>query len=390
MSLDIGNKCVGCSSCVVVCPQKCIFMSTNDEGFCYPKVQQSNCIECGLCVNSCPILTRHKYDSKEIRSFAAYSRDMKIRYESSSGGIFSEIALFILNQGGVIYGAAYNNEFRVKHICVDNINDLHKLRGAKYSQSYLGSCYSEISCRLDTGQKVLFTGTPCQVAGLKTFLKKTYSNLYTLDFVCHGIPSPLVWEKYVQYRTKKDSKGILPNIINLRSKSTGWSKYRYSIEFQYPNGIKYSAKSKEDLFMRLFVGDYINRESCSNCQFRGYNRCSDITLGDFWGIWEIAPEMDDNKGTSLVLIQSVKGTEILNQLRNKLVLKEVSLVQTSKNNPSLLYCSQPIKNREKILNLCINGKFEMVSKFLLKREIKFSILKIIKKIFLKLRIILIR
>ena len=357
------SHCTGCSACVNICPKQCIEIAPNEEGFYRLVVHASSCIQCNACTSVCPVEKKNKTETVE-KVFAAYILNQDIRRDSSSGGLFSEIALQILAQNGAVFGAAYIDVLKVAHICVETIDELHKLRGAKYAQSDLGTCFTDILSRLKAGQKVLFSGTPCQVAGLNAFLRKPYSNLFTIDFVCHGVPSPLVWEKYVQYRADKDNGGVLPNAINLRSKSTGWSRYQYSNEYLYPNGTKYSAKSGEDLFMCLFVGDYINRESCADCHFKGYQRCSDLTLGDFWGIWDVAPEMDDNKGTSLVLVHSAAGDEMLHQLVNRIALKEVSLDQASKQNPSLLYSSPAKEDREKILNLCINGEFETVRKYL--------------------------
>lgn len=205
---------------------------------------------------------------------------------------------------------------------------------------------------------MLFAGTPCQTAGLKSYLKKEYENLFTVDFVCHGVPSPEVWKNYVKYRSEQDNEGELPYRINLRSKHTGWSRYHYSNLYEYAGEKKYSAQSSSDLFMRLFVGDYINRESCADCQFKGYDRVSDITLGDFWGIWDIAPEMDDDQGTSLVLTHSEKGNWLLEKIAGNIKLKEVSLEEASRQNPSLIRSSQSNIKRAYALEKGMGGEFE--------------------------------
>ena len=363
------NYCTGCSACVNICPQKCIQMKKDEEGFSFPQMaEESVCIECGACKRVCPVLKDEACSESVSTCYAAFTKNDSLRMESSSGGIFSEIALVILQSGGIIYGAGYNEKGIVKHIRVENEEELHKLRGAKYAQSYLGNCFSDILDKLKGGRKVLFAGTPCQVAGLKSYLQKPYPNLFTIDFVCHGVPSPAVWEKYVSYRAGLDNGGILPEKINMRSKVTGWSRYQYSNEYQYAGGARYTAKSGEDLFMQLFVGDYINRESCANCHFKGYQRCSDLTLGDFWGIWDIAPEMDDNKGTSLVLVHSNMGKEMLENIADHLVLKEVTPEEASRQNPSMLYASPAKENREEILKMCINGEFEAIREYLEKQR----------------------
>ena len=208
----------------------------------------------------------------------------------------------------------------------------------------------------------MFSGTPCQVAGLKSLVGDN-DNLFCVDFVCHGVPSPSAWSGYVKYRAKSDSRGEFPISINLRSKHTGWSKYRYSNLFCYKDGKIYSAKSGQDLYMKLFVGDYINRESCQNCNFKGYSRASDITLGDFWGIWDIDSTMDDNKGTSVVIVQSNKGHDLLKAVANNIVYKEVSLDRAGRQNPSLLNSSIANTNRGKALRLISEERIDECERF---------------------------
>lgn len=233
-----------------------------------------------------------------------------------------------------------------------------KLRGAKYAQSNLLHSFSDTTCRLDKGQWVLFSGTPCQIAGLKYFLRKDYENLFVVDFVCHGVPSPLVWKNYVQYRAEQDNQGAFPIAVNLRSKETGWSRYRYSNAFEYDAGTRHVESNSESLYMKLFIENYINRKSCANCQFKGYSRCSDLTIGDFWGIWDIAPDMDDNRGASIVLVQSAKGAQMLDVIRNKLVTKPVTLEEASAQNPSMLKSSPCNIHRGEVLQLIRTGDFE--------------------------------
>lgn len=370
--MKLANKaiCTGCSACVSICKQKCLVMTPDSRGFCFPKlITPDQCINCGSCQRACPVFRKEQLGENCTKCYAGYTKDSFVRQNSSSGGIFSELAMIILKQGGVVVGAAYEKgSYVVQHICVEDEEKLSYLRGAKYAQSNLNSIFLDIKKRLYVGQRILFVGTPCQVAGLKTFLKKEYENLVTVDFVCHGVPSPLVWEKYVQYRAKKDNGGVMPISINLRSKNTGWSRYQYSNEYQYENGKVYSSLSGDDLFMRLFVENYINRESCSNCHFKGYDRVSDITLGDFWGIWDIYPEMDDNKGTSLILVHSQSARKILEQLFGRIILKEVTLQQTSKQNLSMLISSPAHSEREIVIQKCLDGKFDELEKYFVKQE----------------------
>ena len=355
-----ANLCVGCSACASICPKRCIEMEKDSDGFRYPVfMYPANCVECGMCESACSVLRESIETNDDVPSvYAAFSRDEHTRQDSSSGGIFTEIAKRIIAQNGVVFGAVYNEEFEIHHCCVDKADELYRLRGAKYAESSLGNSFIDILDRLKKGQLVLFSGTPCQVAGLKSFVRKDFDNLICVDFVCHGIPSPMVWKSYIEYRAKDDSDGKLPYSINMRSKATGWSKYQYSNVFEYENSKKHSTLSSQNLFMKLFVGDYISRPSCENCKFKGYNRVSDITLGDFWGIWDIEPEMDDNKGTSVVLIQSEKGQALWNEISDKIKFKEVSLEQASQQNPSMLMPSKANPKREEVLKQIREGRIE--------------------------------
>lgn len=361
IGLPDKDMCTGCTACVNVCPKHCLEMRTDKNGFPFPEiVVKTNCIACGACEKVCPILLTRDYKEVKTTAYAALTINEVHRMDSSSGGIFTELADNVLKEGGIVFGASYDANGTVKHIGIDEKCDLSKLRGAKYSQSVLGECFHSVKYHLNLGKKVLFSGTPCQVAGLKAFLQKDYVNLICIDCVCHGVPSPMVWEKYVQYRAQLDAKNELPVHINLRNKESGWNHFSYSVEFNYLDGKRYICKNSEDLFMRLFVGDYISRESCANCHFKGYDRVSDITLGDFWGIWDIYPEMDDNKGTSLVLTHTNKGEELLQAIADIIKIQEVSLEQASQMNPSLLKSSQHKLNREFVLNSIAENGFQEV------------------------------
>ena len=356
--LAAKNKCTGCSACASSCPNRCITMVRDKEGFAFPSVNNDICLNCKLCGKVCPALNAKEICHQNTLAHAAYTMDTKVRMESSSGGIFFELSKEVLKQSGVVYGAAYDKKFRVTHRCVDQYENLDALHGAKYSQSDLGECFPEIKKRLECGQQVLFSGTPCQVSGLQSFLGRGYENLICIDFVCHGVPSPMVWEKYVLYRSNLDSQGSLPQYINLRCKKSGWSKYAYSIDFFYEDGARYLCRNSEDEIMKMFVGDYILRKSCGYCQEKGYERKSDITLGDFWGIWDVAPEMDDNKGTSLILVHSEKGYSMLKQINNRIKIKEVKLNQASQMNRAMIKSVKHQKVRGDILEAISKSGFQ--------------------------------
>lgn len=330
------SLCVGCSSCSATCPHQCIIMEKDSEGFLYPNIDFKQCISCGLCEKSCPILidkTEHLYSTK---FYAAQNRNNDVRRISSSGGIFYALALAIINQGGVVCAAKYSDEFEVIHSIATTEEQLDDFCGAKYAQSEIGQCFVKIKRILIDGYKVIFIGTPCQVEGLRAYLKCSYENLYLVDMVCHGVPSPFVWKKYLREREQYDANGGRIVKVNLRDKSTGWSKYNYSVKFDYINGKKYLMNQNDDMFMKGFMSNVFLRPSCSSCKFRGIKRNSDITIGDYWGIWKQYPSFDDNKGTSLVIIHSEKGDGLWNNIIDQLKVLEVSKEEAIQYNPSVI------------------------------------------------------
>lgn len=382
------NHCTGCTACANICPRQCIYMIEDAEGFVYPKIVNAQlCISCGACQRVCPVLNENNTDGNNplTKAYAAFSKNEALRMDSSSGGIFSELAKIVLQEGGIIYGASYNEIGIVEHIYIDSISELKKLRGAKYSQSNLSNSFQVIKRQLKSGKKVLFSGTPCQVAGLKSFLEKDYENLFSIDFVCHGVPSPMVWKEYLKYRAHTDDDSTGLKRINLRNKESGWSKYTYSVEFTYSDNKRYLCNNQDDPFMRFFVNDYILRQSCSDCHFKGYDRVSDITLGDFWGIWDIEPEMDDNKGTSLILTHSTKGEQLFKAVSKNVKYKQVALEQTSKINQSMLCSSVHQSNREQVLHKIAQEGFQSaIPLFTVEQTSKISISRKIKNVFSKL------
>ena len=341
------DLCTGCTACAAVCPRGGITMTADADGFRYPVVDEAACVGCRLCEQSCPVLAMSKPEHMP-HAWAAYSRDTDMRLESSSGGVFTELARHILSQHGAVFGAVYDDRFRVIHVCAENEAELARLRGAKYAQSDLSGVFSQVKTRLDRGQLVLFSGTPCQVAGLLRFLRTPRENLITVDFVCHGVPSPMVWSEYVKHLGDVTS-------IDLRAKDTGWSRYRYCHRVADSTGSVHLIPNSESLYMKLFVGDYINRPSCADCHFKGYARRSDLTIGDFWGIWDSHPDMDDDRGTSVVLIQSERGQKLWEAIAPRMDRKKVPLEDASRQNPAMLISSKPAADREAILERIRSG-----------------------------------
>jgi len=320
-------------------------METDSEGFIYPVIQKEQCISCGLCERKCPVINQPVVTDETLAE-AVNSKNVQIRLESSSGGFFSLLAEFVLDQNGVVYGAAYGNGWEVKHQRIESLDQLPGLRGAKYSQSNSYCLFREVKNDLDSDRVVLFTGTPCQIAALKNYLIDEYEKLVLVDTVCHGVPSPLVWKRYLEERKKYDAPDSTITSINQRSKISGWSKYAYSVEIKYSNNKSYCVKMYQDVFMRGFVENLYLRPSCSACSFKGYNRCSDFTMGDCWGIWDIAPEIDDNKGTSLILLHSEKAKNIFDILSDRLIAYELTQEEALNENPSAVVSSTPHSNRK--------------------------------------------
>ncbi len=363
------NSCTGCTACAAICPKDCIKMVKDEYGFSYPCVKDlSECISCGACARVCPVLNTDYTHSTEPKAYAAYSNNDELRMSSSSGGVFSELSEYVLKENGIVFGAAYDKDFNVHHICINKPEDLDLIRRAKYSESSLGDIFRAVRKNLLSGKLVLFAGTPCQVAGLKSFIGKEYNNLITADFICHSIPSPLAWKQYVRYRAEKDHNGEYPVRINQRSKESGWSRYRYSVKFEYDNNDHYSSLSTDDLYLRLFRMNYISRLSCSNCQFKGCKRFSDITLGDFWGIWEVLPKEDSDQGVSAVLVHTQKMEDILESLSDHISMIPVTFEQISTKNKSIIEVSASNPERNTVLKIIKEDGFHGCENLVVKQK----------------------
>lgn len=312
------KECCGCGACVSVCPQKCIEFTEDNEGFLYPKVDQKKCINCGLCEKSCPILNKKEINLESEKAYVVYAKDEQIRKKSSSGGIFSLLAEQILNEGGVVFGASFDQDFSVKHIPIFESSDLDLIRGSKYLQSRTENTYAQVKELLESGRIVLYSGVACQIAGLHSFLKKDYDNLYSVDVLCHGVPSPKLWKKYLKEQERNYGGNL--KCATFRDKKYGWK--HYSVLLTFENEKMYQRKQQEDDFMRLFLKNICLRPSCHDCKFKSLNRPSDITLGDCWGINKLMPEMDDDKGTSVVLIHSGNGEKLFENVKDSMIFKE--------------------------------------------------------------------
>lgn len=353
--IEIKNKenCCGCGACVQRCPKQCIAFKEDEEGFLYPRVDESLCIDCGLCEKVCPILNTD-VPREPLAVYAAFNHDEEVRITSSSGGIFSLFAESVIAEGGVVFGAKFNENWEVVHDYSETKEGLAAFRGSKYVQSLIGRAYKDAERFLKEGRKVLFSGTPCQISGLKKFLRKDYENLVTIDFICHGVPSPGVFRWYMAeeltnilkkkvFRLPKE--GELKNIpsigtlaekanvelknIHFRDKIKGWKKFSFSICFSKLQGsnIVFSQSLRENKFILGFLKDLYLRPSCHMCVCKNLKSGADVTLGDFWGIQNILPQIDDDKGISLVLVSSPKGMQLFLDLKCEVIESKLEYVK---------------------------------------------------------------
>lgn len=344
MRIENLLSCTGCHACLSVCPKSAITMNENSEGFLYPQINSNKCIKCCLCERACPALNPIKKKNEGTKAYAAINKKEVIRLDSSSGGIFTAIAEKIIEENGVVFGAKFTSDFSVVHGWTDTIKGLADFRGSKYLQSVIGNSYKECNAFLESGRKVLFSGTPCQVQGLKKYLQKEYENLLTVDFICHGVPSPLLWKKYADYQAEKfraKREGIVKTAF--RRKDDGWKLY--SLSFTFSNDSEYRATLNKDPYMQIFLKDIALRESCYDCKCRGIARPSDITLADFWGVQNVLPAMDDDKGTSFVIAHSEKGSDLIDSTKNTCTFKEIKVEDGIKYNAASIESPKRPKQR---------------------------------------------
>lgn len=383
--LQITNKkqCCGCTACKSICPKNCITMVTDSEGFEYPKVDIRNCINCDACQRVCPIVNSTKKQTTKIlpEVYVGYTLNEKIRNESSSGGIFSLLAKYVLVQQGIVVGAVYDANFSVCHDIINSQSDLYKLRGSKYSQSILKDTFDKVKEYLDTQKLVLFSGTGCQVAGLKNFLKKEYKNLITVDILCHGVPSPAVWERYI--KELEEDKGKIA-AINMRSKSTGW--YAYSCKYDFESHNVLERVHFEDPYMRIFLENVCLRPSCHDCKFKVTDSVSDISLGDSWGIDKLLPNFADDRGTSVIVIHSQLGKRVFECIEEDIVYQGIEFDTAIPESSNARISVTEHINRKKFFTDFLKGAtIEQLEKHLemsLKDKVKKKIRDKIKTVFI--------
>ena len=314
-------QCCGCTACVTACPKQCIVMRRDREGFDYPMANPDLCVECGLCEKICPVLNQNAdcgLDSAPIATYAA--RNEGQLEKSSSGGLFPLLAAAFIQRGASVCGAVVDETCGVAHVEVVDMAGIERLKGSKYVQSDLYSILEDVKCLLEEGREVLFSGTPCQVAGLKAYLRKDYSNLYTVDFACHGVPSPGLWELY-RKNIEKCHGDTLVN-VDFRDKTSSWRHYNIRYDFRTNHSV--STLAVDDPYMALFYQDMTLRPSCYNCSFRAGKSGSDLTLSDLWNVEKAAPAMNDDRGVSGVMINTAAGERLWEMIAPLLMVEPIS------------------------------------------------------------------
>mgnify|MGYP004501953803 CR=1 FL=1 len=310
------QNCCGCTACVAVCPKNCIEMKEDMEGFLYPEVNQSNCIHCNACDRVCPIQNPLTQNSRTSDVYYLQSKDESVRKQSTSGGMFTALAEYVIDNGGVVFGVAFRDDdsYYVMHKIAKTKSECRFFCGSKYVQSDVNSTYTQARDYLKQGKIVCYSGTPCQIAGLKKFLGKSYENLITVDVVCRAVPSPFVWSKYVELFKNKYGDKI--DRFRFRDKVYGYSYSTMSVYMKKDAGIRdYHRGIESDLWLRMFFSGLIIRESCNNCPYRN-DHVSDFTIWDCFTIRDVVPEMDDDKGTTRMKINSQKGAEVFEKIKH--------------------------------------------------------------------------
>ena len=329
----VGEDCCGCAACAQICPNHCIKMKANDEGFLYPFIQTEACINCGVCEKTCPILgERIAVTADRRQAWAAVNQDRQVLMASSSGGLFAALSNEIFKKGGCVFGAAFTADFRtVRHVMAESPADLHALQGSKYMQSEMGNCYLTVKEQLCRNRWVLFTGTPCQAASLRNYLGREYDKLLVVDLICHGTPSALLWRHYLEHMEDKLAGKI--TAVSFRDKAEGWKNFGMDITTGAKG--KYHCSMKSDPYMQMFLKNFCLRESCYQCKVKSRGFFSDITMGDLWGADRMLPDLDCTMGVSLSLIHTEKGRLFFDEVKNGMRVTSVDYDKSVSYNPSL-------------------------------------------------------
>lgn len=327
------SQCCGCTACSSICPKKAIVMKQDEEGFVYPIIDKTKCVNCGLCDKVCPVKNA-KEDTFEQKAYLLNNKNDEIRKDSTSGGAFTPIAEYVLSKDGVVFGATFDKRYRVIHTYVENKEELSKFRGSKYVQSFLGDSFKQVKEFLNNDRMVCFSGTPCQIEGLKSFLQKDYKKLITVDVMCHAAPSPLVWKKYLNYEMSKLKGNEIEKVL-FRDKSK--YGYKYSTMTIKTDKDEYSRGVETDPYLRAFFGDLSDRPSCYDCKFKKQCHVSDFTIWDCFVVDNFDKNLDDDKGTSRILVNTENGRNIFEKIKENFIYTEVEIQSLVKNVKEMLH-----------------------------------------------------
>lgn len=417
--INIQNKqdCCGCSACVQRCPKQCISLHEDEEGFLYPKVNLDTCIDCGLCEKVCPVL--HQAEERvPLEVYAAKNPNEQIRMASSSGGVFTQLAEQTIEAGGVVFGVRWNEHFEAVHAYTETKEGLAAFRGSKYVQSRVGDTFKQAELFLKQGRQVLYSGTPCQIAALKHFLRKDYENLLAVDFICHGTPSPGVFRWYlseefakeaarwsgekIQFRSslpipsiaKADvlarEQGFAIEDIRFRDKRVGWKKYSFVLSLKSlskvttageKNSVSLSYTLDKHAFMRGFLKDLYLRPSCHACPAKSGKSGADITLGDYWGIQSFMPELDDDRGVSALTVNTEKGKQALHATTAELHATPYEDLCTK--NPALVHSCRIPTNRSRFFapgTTNFHQRIQALCRVSLRRKLKIKVMSVLSKV----------
>lgn len=361
------KKCTACNACVQTCPQKCINLEEDAFGFSYPTIDLHTCTDCNLCNSVCPLENRLSVEAFEKKAYAVVHKDKEKRLSATSGGAFGAIAEYVLKRDGVVYGCAYDDDLKAVHTRIDNIENLKALNGSKYVQSEIADTFIQAQEDLKKGKLVLFSGTPCQIAGLRSFLKTAYDNLITVDIVCHGVPSQAYFKKYIDWFSK--AKNIKIYDYNFRSKkNSGWSCAGMYSGKDIKTDKPFESKLHyfDGYYYYYFLRGDIYRTSCYSCDYANLDRVGDFTLGDFWGAEGEKLLFSTKEGCSLVLINSEKAQAIFELL--ELQYSSVSIEKATRYNQQLTSPCAVSKKREKLLRRFCECSAEEIQKCFKKEE----------------------
>lgn len=352
MELINRTECSGCTACANICPQKCINMEADNEGFLYPQIIDFMCSDCGLCREVCPIGKIEKHSPFYV--YAVKNKDNETKLKSTSGAMFTAISDFVFANKGVVFGCKFDEELNAVHDFAETKEELHVFRGTKYVQSILADTFRKVEEFLIAEKMVLFTGTPCQVAGLSAYLGKEYDNLIKCDLVCQSVPSPKAVQAFVKELEGKNNSKVR-NLYFREKKLDGWTKSNLRVDFE--NGHIHRESLYGNVFMKGFNKGLFSRPSCANCSYKDFKGNSDITIADYWGIEKVAQDFADNLGVSLVFINTEKGVDIFSKINSKLNYIETKVDESILENPHVVVPSAVHKNRNEFFKNIDSEKF---------------------------------